>query len=266
MTLRQVYYRLVSLNLPTFKNTKRDYRRLSVQLTLARKKDEIPWAWMVDPTRVLSGPNVFRDPEEFMEAASTSYLRDLWQDQQDYVEVWSEKEIVESIVDLTDSLRVGVRVTHGFNSTTGARKIAQLFSTIDKPIHVLYLGDHDPSGRCIGEEISGRVQDLGSPPFQMERLAIHADDIREYKLQTFDAGGTKEEPKNDPRLADFREKHGEKCVELDALPPKVLRARIRKAVKALQDKKAWAKAVAKENREQARIRTFMRSWPTRRRK
>lgn len=64
----------------------------------------------------------------------------------------------------------------------------------------------------------------------------------------------------DSRSESFRKKHGEQCIELDALPPTELRKRIRDAVEDLIDFKLWDRAVAVEAVELASIRDFADKW------
>jgi hypothetical protein len=55
----------------------------------------------------------------------------------------------------------------------------------------------------------------------------------------------------DPRAGKFKRKHGDKAVELDALPPTVLRSRLLEAIEGVIDHEAWhrAKLVEKAQRE-----------------
>ena len=130
---------------------------------------------------------------------------------------------------MTDEYGVTVRVGRGFNSATRSHEIAKTFKTIEKPIQVFFLGDHDPSGECIQEVAARRVRErmlggrrvlsafhamTGSENygFAVERLAIHAEDIRAFDLPPLRI------KMSDSRAAGFYRRHGGQCVELDALP------------------------------------------------
>ena len=82
----------------------------------------------------------------------------------------------------------------------------------------------------------------------MQRLAIHKSDIADFDLPPLRIKDT------DGRAAKFLAKHGEDCVELDALPPAELRRRITEAVEELQDGELWQRAVEVEKVELASIR------------
>ena len=88
-----------------------------------------------------------------------------------------------------------------------------------------YLGyDHDPSGRCIEEEIRSRVRQYGAGSFKMKRIAIHGGDIKRFNLPPLRIQNGRL-----PVPTRFAQKHGIQCVEVDALPPPELRNRIKRS-------------------------------------
>jgi hypothetical protein len=255
MTLRQLFYRLVSTG--EIQNTRADYQRLSSITSRARERGEIPFEYIVDRSRPEYAPYVFDNTREYLAAISNGYRRNYWADQPVHVEIWTEKDaLTGSISDVTNELGVTVRVGRGFVSASKAYEIAALFGGIKKLIHVFYLGDHDPSGRCIESEIRARVQRYGSGSFRMRRLAIHRGDIRKFRLPPLRIKDA------DPRAAAFFARHGANCVEVDALPPSELRRRIKDAVVDLMDTDRWNRAVAVERVEQASIANAVAAWPS----
>jgi hypothetical protein len=172
-----------------------------------------------------------------------------------YVEVWCEKDaVIGSIEDVTDKLGVTVRVGRGFQSATLVHEIAERFSTIKKPKVVFYLGDHDPSGLCIEQDLYDRTSRLcGS--FRLERLAIFAADIKKFRLPPLRIKQT------DTRALAFLNQHSNRCVELDALPPEELRRRIEQAVEGVMDTDKWNRAVDVEAAEIASIEHTLSTWP-----
>lgn len=257
MTIRQLFYRLVSSG--EIENSLRDYKRVSSAMTKARESEEIPWAWIVDRSRPTYARSTWNDLEEYGEAVQRCYRRDNWQDQPCYVEIWVEKDaIVGSINDLAEEFAVPVRAIRGFCSTTVTHQIAELFETIDKPIHVFYLGDHDPSGREIESDVESRVWKQGDAVFDVERLAIHAADIERFNLPPL---RVKEQ---DSRAPWFHAIHGDDCVELDALPADELRRRIRESIEGVLDHDAWNRAKLLEQTQRESTKRFaeaLRSLP-----
>lgn len=276
MTLRQLFYRAVSV--PLLQNTPGDYGKLSRILTGARERGEIPYEWIVDRSRQTYAATAWENPSAYAETMRHLYRRDYWQDQPAHVEVWTEKDaIMGSIEPVTDKWGVTIRVTRGFMSTTRAHEIAESFIAeryghpFTKDIHVLYLGDHDPSGVCIEEDAARRVSEhmipgydasrnrflksigeteaAGVSLFEIKRLAIHAEDIKAFRLPPLRIKAT------DSRARAFALRHGPACVELDALPVQVLRARLDAAIRALVDLDAWGRAEAVEAVELASIKT-----------
>src|SRR5260370_42060735 len=83
---------------------------------------------------------------------------------------------------VADRLGITLRVCHGFSSTGMEGEVGRLFEGIEKQITIFYLGDHDPSGHVIEEDIHRRAQAASGLDFTMERLAIHPADIRAFNL------------------------------------------------------------------------------------
>jgi len=255
-TLRQLHYAIFSRQEIAYSNNQADYKRLSRATTVARRayrawelagetgvrpKCAIPPAWMVDETRQREMVSVWRDAEEYVEAVKASYRRDNWQDQPNYCEVWSEKAtILGAIRPVTRKWGVAVRVCHGFGSTGMDAQVGTLFEELGKEITVFYLGDHDPSGHVIEQDIHRRVKNASGVNFRMVRLAIHASDIALFKLPP------QAIKPSDSRAASFRRRFGSNAatVELDALPAAELRKRVDKSVRSLIDRERWNRQVA----------------------
>jgi hypothetical protein len=182
-----------------------------------------------------------------------AYRRDNWQDQANYCEVWSEKAtILGSVRPVADEYGITLRVCHGFGSTGMESEIGSRFEYLDKSITVFYLGDHDPSGHVIEQDMHQRVQTASGSTFRMTRLAIHPEDIERFNLppQTI--------KKSDSRAASFRKRFGQDAstVELDALPASELRHRIEAAVSELIDKETWSRQVNVQEIETQCIKDF----------
>jgi hypothetical protein len=243
MTVRQCFYRLVSVGV--IANSVADYRRVSQILTTARNDGRINFSSIVDRSRQNYATSTWTDLKEFGECVLYSYRRDNWQDQSNYVEIWTEKDaIIGSIQAVANEWAVTIRAQRGFNSTTCAHAIAKSFfgkNAAGKHVKVFYLGDWDASGAAIEDDVSRRVRDYGSGPFSIVRLAIHKADISKFNLPPLRVKSS------DPRASEFVRRHGTEAVELDALPPTALRARLQKAISNEVENGSWERALAIES-------------------
>jgi hypothetical protein len=216
----------------------------------------IPGSWIIDETREAETPYTFRDGLEYCDQVKNEFRRDYWQSQSNHVEVWSEKAtILASIRSVADEYGFTLRVCHGFGSTGMESVIGEEFERIHqngKEIVIFYLGDHDPSGRVIEEDIHARCETASHTKFKMQRLAIHEEDIARFKLPPQKIKGT------DSRAAGFKRKYGKRAstVELDALPIAELRRRITKAVTKLIDFDLWNQEKSTEDAQLTCIADF----------
>jgi hypothetical protein len=118
-------------------------------------------------------------------------------------------------------------------------QVGMLFEDIDQDITVFFLGDHDPSGHVIEQDIHRRAQTASGVDFRMVRLAIHKEDITSFHLPPQSIKMT------DSRAESFRRRFGADAatVELDALPASELRRRVDAAVESLVDHALWNRQV-----------------------
>src|SRR5882724_2926769 len=222
MTIRQLFYRLVSV--AAVANTRKDYQRVSTIMTKARNDGRVGFDSIVDRSRPEYMPSVFDDAVEYADVVKNGYRKDYWRLQPERVELWCEKDsVIGSIERLTSELGIMVRVTRGYLSTTKAHDLAAVIKSSEKPMTIFFLGDHDPSGRGIETDLAERIRGYG---------------VKE----------------SDSRAVRFLRRYGNKCVELDALPPTELRRRIEQAVTSMQDRKLWDRAVMVEKAELRSIR------------
>jgi hypothetical protein len=267
MTLRQLHYAIFSREEIEYENTTACYRRLSRVTTIARRSHRqwelsganpstqpdscFPHGWLVDETRQAYVYSAWRNMPDFLDSVKTQYRRDAWQGQPNYCEVWSEKgTVLGSIRPVTKEWGIRYRVSHGFSSTGMEGASGHLFEDIDKPIIILYLGDHDPSGRSIEQDLHRRTQAASGKDIQMIRVAIHHQDIAAFSLPPKTIKDT------DSRAKRFRADFGEDAptVELDALPVEELRRRLTEAIHDLVDHDAWERQISTETLEFQSIR------------
>jgi hypothetical protein len=210
-------------------------------LTRARELGEIPWSWIVDESRDVEAAPSWESPQEIVQAAVRGYRRDNWQDQPYRVEVWSEKGTIRGTLrPVLDEFGVAFRVMHGYASATVLNTIAYESRSSDKPLTALYVGDWDPSGKHMSDvDLPARLERYGGT-LTVRRIALIAEDLA--SLPSFDPDSKQQ----DPRHRWFMQNVGTQCYELDALPPPVLRERVRAAIVSMIDMDAWNHAALVE--------------------
>lgn len=116
---------------------------------------------------------------------------------------------------------------------------------------ILYLGDHDPSGKDMARDIKDRLALFCEDSFIFERIALNPDQIEKYNL-----------PPNPVKLRDRRAenylgKHGNNSWELDALSPSVMVLLIESKIKARLDFKGWQEMNDKEEKQKKQLRKLI---------
>jgi hypothetical protein len=269
MTLRQLHYAVFSAAKIAYENTHNEYRRLGRATTRARRDYRalelagetdlldssvlIPGAWIIDELRESEIVSMWNNLDGYLDAVRSSYRRNNWQDQPHHVEVFSEKgAVLGSLRPVTQEYGVRLRPCRGFGSCGMETEIGDLFEGIDKPITMLYVGDHDASGDDIPRDIRKRAEAASGKAVHMVRLAIHPEDIVRFNLPP-----QKIKPK-DPRAAAFMRKYGDNAptIELDALPVDELRNRVRSAIEGLIDWDLWNHQIDVQEVELRCIRDF----------
>lgn len=256
-TVRGVCYQLFNRKLiPNM--SKNSTARVSRVLVQARERELIPWEWIVDETRQVELVSSWRDPKRYMHTVMHSYRKDRWADQPHQVMVVSEKGTVGGVLrPVTEQYGVPFQVYHGFGSATALHDLADRSMSDDRLLIILYVGDHDPSGRYMSDvDLDARLERYGGVA-HIERVAVTLEQIKAYNLMTFRAS----EKTTDARPPWFVDRHGQTCCELDALNPNTLRGLVAEAILRHLDQEAWNRADEIESVEMASLSDFFRSYP-----
>lgn len=265
ITLRGVFYRVVSAG--AVEKTEHGYRLTGRELLKLRRDGVIRYDWITDGTRWINKPDSYKDLDQMLEDAAASYRRALWRNQSAEVQIYSEKDAISGVVlPVTHRWDVPLGIVRGYSSESFAWQVAR--SIIDaairgKDTHVYQLGDHDPSGvdawRAFRETVCGFLleehrevrrmlataypeADFGEAPDQHElgdtasmctfsaceqiqtaffnRLAVTETQVYELDLPT------RPTKQSDTRARGF----DALSVEVDAIPPNVLRQIVEDAI------------------------------------
>jgi hypothetical protein len=237
LTVRQVFYQLAAKSglVPLSQNGYRQAQRLLLRL---RELGELPWSWFADRSRRRIKPSAWADLDDFGDTVRGAYRKDLWQAQPEHVEVWLEKEALAGFFEqVLGKFGVALYPVHGFSSVTFLYEAALALREIEKPKFLYYFGDHDPSGKDIERALFERLRQFGvdGEDVHFERVAIKLEDIEEYNLRPLAA------KPSDSRTRAYRQVHGDRTIELDALPPDELRLRISNCVSQHIDFTEWVR-------------------------
>lgn len=248
-SVRAVCYKLFVRQLiaDMFRNSTNGVGRHLVDM---REQDDVPWSWVVDETRKIEKSECWNNLVDHYNENDSSYARDHWQDQPERVIIASEKGTVRGTLEpVLHELKVPLLVGHGYNSATLAHDLAQRARKCERPMRVLYVGDHDPSGMHMSEvDLPERLNRYGGAgKFQIIRVAVKTTEVP--TTLPFSANYNMKNPNRLWYLRHF----GEQCAELDAVDPPTLRNRVRDAVLAHIDAEAWARGMDKEKDELARL-------------
>jgi hypothetical protein len=254
LTLRQVYYQLVARDV--IPNNERSYKNLGSLISDGRMAGLIDWHAIEDRTRNLKKNSHWSSPGSIIYSAASSFAYDKWEDQENYVEVWVEKDALVGIVgQVCAELDIPYFSCRGYVSQSEMWSAAQRLEDMagNKEIHILHLGDHDPSGKDMSRDICDRLELFGVM-VEFERIALNFDQIEEYAP-----------PPNPTKLSDSRasgyiSEFGYECWELDALRPDVIDTLIRDKVTDLCDLELLQTARDREERSRETLNAVARNW------
>jgi hypothetical protein len=258
LTLRQLYYQLVSANF--IPNKEKQYRRLSKVISDARLAGLIDWDAIVDRTRNLQLNYHNTDPGDAVNDALRQFMLNRWLDQKHHVEVWIEKDALIGVISsICKRLDVPYFACKGYTSQSEMWRAAQRMnwyaSRYNQKAVIIHLGDHDPSGIDMTRDIDDR-HDLFIGGIKVERIALNWDQIETYNPPPNPA------KMSDSRANDYVMRYGKSSWELDALEPTVIRDLIAKTVDKYIDKEAWSKTVALEQEHKKTLQKVVDNWQT----
>ena len=222
-SVRHVFYRLVddqTLDVPVPK-TEAGYNQVGDRLRKLRWSGRVDWRWVSDATRRGHFVTTYTSPADFVARTLGMYRLDEWAHADHRVEVWCESRSLAGTVQRTcEELGVDLYPAGDFASDTFVYEAAQEIEYIGKPTVLLYLGDYDPAGLLIDQDIIRKLREhLPDQDVELRRLAITAEQIEQYNLPT------KPRKAGDRRRLDI-----EDTVEAEALPAGTLREMLRDAV------------------------------------
>ena len=266
LTLRQLYYRLVSRHL--FDNTMNNYKRLSRLMVQAREKGDVPINCLEDRSRrVLGrGDTGYRSAKEFLKKRLESlqdswrdFRMPMWEDQPYHLLICLEKDALSRLVsEEANKYYIRTFPTRGYPSFTYVRNMASYISKRlkGKKTYILYFGDFDPSGVDIERDLTERLQKYRAGDFKVKRVALTHEQIVNYSLPPMPV------KKSDVRTPSFVASYGDEAVELDALDPYMLKLLVHQSVADHINLDLWRKKEDEIENLQQWLRTKLENMET----
>lgn len=254
MTLRQLYYQLVSADI--LPNQQKEYAHLSRILKEARMAGLVDWEFIEDRVRVPKKHSQFDDIPDLIDAAVGSYRRDRWEDQDNFVEVWVEKDALSGVLwPICNEFHVTLLVNRGYSSVTAMHDAANRLKEQEragKSCTIIYVGDHDPSGEDMVRDVEGRLRIFGCQA-EVNKIALTMTQIKKYRPPPNPA------KMSDPRAGSYVNKHGDSSWEVDALRPDVLNKLVTSSIENLLDREKMDEIIELEQEEISKLKKLTRN-------
>jgi len=248
LTLRQLYYQLVTKNIIT--NEEKSYSNLSRVVSDGRLAGLIDWDAIEDRIRIPVIQSEFKDLKALVDAAIYSYRLPRLASQKNYLELWVEKDALAGVLrPIARQYHITMMVNRGYSSQSAMYESAKRFGYEQNGIRnlfLLYLGDFDPSGEDMVRDISNRMEIFGVNVI-VKKIALNMDQVKYYNPPPNPA------KKTDPRSKKFIAKHGASSWEVDAINPAELSRIIKSEIESHLDMDLIKIIIDKENEDKERL-------------
>jgi len=252
LTLRQLYYQFVARGY--IENSEKSYDKIGTKISDGRLLGKLDWSMIEDRGRIPNLIHHWDNVQRIFDSASSAYTRDKWEGQEYYIEVWIEKEALINVIEgVCQEYNVASFACKGYVSQSAMYNASRRFELKKNsgftPI-LIYLGDHDPSGMQMTEDIFNRIE-LFMGGVKVERLALNMNQVEEFNPPPNPA------KMEDTRAKGYIKKYGTKSWELDALPPMEFYNLISNTLDQYTDKAIMNKIIAEEAQMKEKIKAMV---------
>lgn len=265
-TVRQIYY-LVSVRDGCAKDDA-GYGRVQRQVLAMRREGLIPYGRIADNVRRRIHPMTYDGLTDALHHTAHFYRQAVWRDLPVHLEVWIEKDALAGVLSpVTQVYDIPLMVSRGYTSESFAWAAAEEMRSAwsaGKVPHVLYIGDHDPSGWHMALDLEGKLRRfIGKIPgvFEghrlfFERIAVSPEQIALWDLPT------RPTKRTDARTRAFEKEFGEGApsCEVDAIHPDTLRRLLTAAIEDHLPAGALEQIQQEEREAQATLREIAETW------
>lgn len=244
LTVRQLFYQMVGRGM--INNDQKEYRKISSLVVLGRMGGLIDFEAIEDRVRVPRLPYSCKDPNDAIDDTISTYRIDRQQGQEWYTEVWSEKDALSGLLyDVTKKYHVNLVINRGYSSCSAMYeaycRFAEAITQNGQLGQIIYLGDHDPSGKDMIRDIKERLEEFGVGKYiDVIPVALTMEQIEKYDPPPYFA------KIKDPRAKWYMEEFGDVAWEVDALTPQVLKKVLDDAITDRMDLNLYVDRLAQE--------------------
>ena len=286
VTVRRIFYAMVTQG--HVENTLAEYRRISDITVKLRRGGFLDWDLIADDTRQAYKQPSFGRIEHAVHRAINAFRYDRWEQQQYLVQVWVEKRgHVSVLYPVTNRYDVSI-VENGGRRIITPEVVEPFITAQDRGQTnvILYVGDYDPSGLQMDENMIAQLEALGVE-CTWKRVALTAEHLYMYELprayivetgasqkwlrqhanaeviRTEVVGGVEHKIVNklekDPSAQWFKSRHDGELfqVEVDALEVPILRQLVETAILQHADHDELSRVEAQEEHDRQRMREAM---------
>ena len=266
LTIRQIHYNLLNnpplISTPKrskfdpdhyrYKNDATSYDALGSLLGPARYEGDIPMNCIDDPTRPKFTWSGFSNLNQFVDSEMDNFLCGYHVDRQleqpRHIEVLGEKNTLMQIVKpVCEEFYVPLSLGRGYASIPLFREIAGRFKESRKNAMTLIVcSDYDPEGLDLADDAIRTLRDLWSIPVDYHRVGVNREQIDELGI----AADHNPAKVTSSRFKAFVEKTGgDQTWELEALPPRYLRDKVREAIVQNLDAEIYEQTIQREEHD-----------------
>jgi len=209
MTVRQVFYQAVTKGMVP-KDEDKGYGPIQRNILEMRRLGCLPYSFVSDLSRRMVKPTTYNGLNDALDTWMTYYRQDVWANQDEYVEIWLEKDALSGIfLEVTRKYDVPLYVARGFSSESFLYEASLNIKAINKPAYIYFFSDHDNAGRDLCRQVEKKLPQFGVEII-FERAGLTESQIFAWDLPT------RPEKRNSQATA----------TELDAVHPDTLQALI----------------------------------------
>lgn len=180
---------------------------------------------------------------------------------------WVEKDALSAVIERAcRPFDVASFACKGYASASAMwdaahNRFRRYFLDQSQDVVVIHLGDHDPSGVHMTQDVIERLRLFAASPgsvrptILVERIALNMDQVRRYNPPPNPAKET------DSRSASYKRQFGDTCWELDALEPRLIVRLVQAAIRNhLQEPNLFEDQKAFKQQELRRLIAMSRHW------